>query len=115
MSHRIIGRVKPRHPLRISLGRHFNRVRWDHIFARFNPTAPVAFAAELPLGPLARQVNFAIPLPMSGANGAQHIQVTLARQNGNSVQRVGIPGASACDNSFFVGHRQLLLFSRCLV
>jgi hypothetical protein len=98
----IIGRVKPRHPYRITLGRHGNVMRRHEIIARFNPAAPVTLITDCAFGTMAHKVNLAIPLAIARTDRATHIKIAVARLARDAINGVGILRPGANDNAFFV-------------
>jgi hypothetical protein len=65
-------------------------VGWDKIVARFNPATPIAFGANMPLAPLAHQINLAIPLSISATSRATIIKIAATHLQRDAVKGVRV-------------------------
>lgn len=68
------------------------------------PATSVAFVADMPLGPLAREVELGVPLPMPVTERADTVEPSAAVLDRDAVEGMGVVGVEAMHDAGDVGH-----------
>ena len=92
------------HPRRVAVAGQADVVAGHQIIAGFDPPAPVALGTGVADRAVRDEVDLAVPLAVTGTDGAGPVKVAVARAQGYAVECMGIRRAGAIDDVRRMGH-----------